>query len=455
MTSKESHGMCKWFTTGEAWLACLISFAGPVLLAVAQDKQPAPVVAQAGPTGLLTLADLEQMALQRNPTLAQAAAHIEMSRGKALQAGLYPNPTVGYTGEQIGVSGTAGERQGAFIEQEIVTAGKLRLSRAKYDQEAYQAELQRQAQEYRVLNGIKIGFYQVLATQRLIEVRRTLAENAAKALKTTEELVNVGQANQPDLLQSQVEANRARVNLRTAESRFVRDWQHLVTLVGAPELPPTPLVGKLEPEDAPVEWERALCRLLQESPELLFAQAEVVRDQIALRREQVEPIPNIVLRGATGYDFETRNVTADAQVGIRIPLFDRNQGTIQQARGELARAQAEITRVELSLRRRLADAFHRYQTALDSVRDYRQETLPKAQRAYEIYLDFFTKRRAAWPQVLVAERTYAQLSEEYVAALAELREAEVSIQGLLLVDGLTQPPEPTPQGHIEATPKPR
>ena len=49
----------------------------------------------------LTLADLEQMALSNNPTLAQAAAEIRAASARKLQAGLYPNPTVGYQGEQI------------------------------------------------------------------------------------------------------------------------------------------------------------------------------------------------------------------------------------------------------------------------------------------------------------------------------------------------------------------
>ena len=70
-------------------------------------------------------------------------------------------------------------------------------------------------------------------------------------------------------------------------------------------------------------------------------------------------------------------------------------------------------------------------------------------------MDYFKKKRATWPQVLVAERAYFQYREEYLSALVELRRAEVEIKGLLLVDGLTQPPAPMPQGHIEATPKPR
>lgn len=41
------------------------------------------------------LASLEMLALERNPTLVQAGAQVTISRGAAIQAGLYPNPTAG------------------------------------------------------------------------------------------------------------------------------------------------------------------------------------------------------------------------------------------------------------------------------------------------------------------------------------------------------------------------
>ena len=138
-----------------------------------------------------------------------------------------------------------------------------------------------------------------------------------------------------------------------------------------------------------------------------------------------------------------------------MPLFDRNQGTIRQAKSDLTQAHAEVARVELTLRRRLADAFSRYETARESVRDYREQSLPTSRRAFELYQEYFKQRRAAWPQVLVAQRTYSQLSDDYANALLDLRRAEVEIRGLLLVDGLNVPPGPTPQGHIDSVPKPR
>src|SRR5437899_2979805 len=50
---------------------------------------------------VLTLADLERMALEANPTLPEAQAAIRAAEGRRVQAGLWPNPVVGYTGEEF------------------------------------------------------------------------------------------------------------------------------------------------------------------------------------------------------------------------------------------------------------------------------------------------------------------------------------------------------------------
>ena len=403
----------------------------------------------------LTVADLEQLALTHNPTLIQAAAFVDASRGKAKQAGLPFNPTIGMEAEQIGADRTAGEVRWFTLQQQIVTGGKLRLSRLKYEQEAYLAELQAQAQRLRVVNGMTIAYFSVLAAQRSVENDGRLLENTKEALKTTEQLVNVGQANEPDLLQAQVEVQRAEVALRNAESRLRQDWIHLATAVGVPELPQQPLVGQLEPDGPPLTWDESLARLYQESPELMFAVAKVQQDQTIVQRERREPIPNVTVRGGVGYNFETRNNTADVQFSLPVPVFDRNQGTVRQALADLTRSQAEVIRVQLDLQRRLSTSFTHYQTARDEVEMFRTKTLPTAQKAYEVYLENFKNRRAAHPQVLVAQRTVYQLNDEYNRALIEFRRSEVEVRGLLLVDGLSAPREPVPPGHINATPRPR
>jgi len=407
-------------------------------------------------TAGMGLADLEQIALERNPTLVQAGAQVRISRGAALQAGLYPNPTVGYVAEQIGADGTAGELHGMFVEQQIVTGGKLQLSRAKYIQEARQAELQALAQRYRVLQSVRIAYYEVLVRQRRLALRRQMAENAEEAAKTLAELVNVGQANQTDLLQANVQFQRSKANLQMAESRQRGAWEELAAVIGMPELAPTELADALDLQGAErIDRDTALMNLLMCSPELRFVQAEVARDRIGLERECAEPIPDIDVRAESGYNFETDDAVAGFEVGLRLPLFDKNQGAIMQAQGELTRAQAEVARVELLLRKRFAESFAEYESAMLLAESYRREILPQARQSYELYQESFQNRRAAWPQVVDAQREYLELYEEYLDNVLEARLAETRINTFFLEDGLSQPAEPTPQGHRDATPKPR
>src|SRR5258708_34197518 len=73
----------------------------------------------------ITLEELQQMALQNNPTFAQSAANIQAAEGRKKQSGLYPNPTVGYQGEQIRGGSFHGGEQGFLIQTEIVLVESL------------------------------------------------------------------------------------------------------------------------------------------------------------------------------------------------------------------------------------------------------------------------------------------------------------------------------------------
>ena len=392
----------------------------------------------------LRLEDLEQMALQRNPTLAQAAARIRAVRGQKLQAGLYPNPSVGYNADEVSTGPIIrGGEHGFFVEQEIVTGGKLGLNRSIFAREETQAEASAEMQKYRVLNTVRRLFYQAQGAQRLIELQSELADITRQAVDISKQLYNVGQADEPDLLAAEVEGQRAELALIAARNDRVRIWHQLASVVGDPALKPVPLAGDLENPLPQLERESALATLLRESPEIKIAQAGVARAEQALKRERVEWIPNIIVRGGLRNNRELvelggRSVGLEGfvDVGVRIPLFDRNQGNVESARADLERARHEVARVKLSLRARLATAYRNYLDAVALVGKYRDEMLPRSQRAYDLYLKSYQQMEAAYPQVLIAQRTLFQLQVSYVEALVDLRQIVVEIRGLLLADGL-------------------
>ena len=402
----------------------------------------------------LSLERIKKLARKYNPTLIQAWSQVEGERSKALQAGLYPNPIGGYIGDQINVKDTIGEFQGGFLQQEIVTAGKLDLSRQKYLARASAAEFQALAQEYRVMNAILIQFYRILGFQDRIRIQQELLKSWEDELLTMNERFNVGQANEADLRRARVQLQRQKLTVQMAKNDLQLERERLLTLVGTP-LPSEDIAGTLIEDLPPIQFDEALQRLIHESPELGLANANVRSDQIMVQREKVEPIPNIKIRGSAGRNYVETQTVYGVQAFIEIPIFDWNQGTIHQAQADLRFQQAEVTRTELRLRRNLAGQFQRYLTALQHVQTYREDILPEAEERYRIQLQSYQADRESWPAVLEAQRDFFMLRLEYIDQAIAWRTARVAIEGFLLVDGLQSPGGVTPPGHLDANPKPR
>ncbi len=411
----------------------------------------APVVT---PAGGLTLIAVEELACANNPTLVQARAQVDGVLGKALQAGLWPNPVLGYQGEQIGSEGTAGEFQGGFVRQEIVTAQKRRVSRVKYLARAQAAEFVALAQQQRVVNDIRRQYWRAAGAARLVTVREQMVKNAEDRLVTTEELFNVGQATAVEVRQARVGLQRAALDLKAAVNDLDRHRRELAAFVGA-DLPAGPLADLLDQPLAPLAWEASLAYTVAESPEMREAAAKLQSDRITVDRERRQPIPNVFVQAGPGYDFTQNRTVVNAQVYASVPIWDRNQGTIQQARADLTRQQAELRRVELRLGRDLAAHFKQYRTALQHVETYRAEVLPEAEKAYQDRLAAYKQRRETWANVLDAQADLYRRQAEYVQNLVAWREGQTLIEGFLLTGGLDAPPNPTPPGHIDATPQPR
>ena len=87
----------------------------------------------------------------------------------------------------------------------------------------------------------------------------------------------------------------------------------------------------------------------------------------------------------------------------------------------------------------MAAAYRSYQNDLTAATEYRQQIIPRAQQAYDLYLTRFRQMAAAYPQVLIAQRTLFQSRTEYIGALVELWQNVTQLQGLLLVGGLDVP----------------
>lgn len=397
---------------------------------------PAPVGEASVPTSL-GLADLLRIGLEQNPGLRQADFEIDAARGRAFQAGLYPNPTLNLTGEEIG------RRGGIYtlpqLSQEIVTGGKRALSRAVADRGVDQAQLTLLRQRHALFTTVRQGYYEVLAIQRRAQILNDLVKLASQSYENAEKLFKAKQIAELDLLPFQVELDKLRADAETALREQAAGWGRLAAAVGAPDLPLVSLSGSLETPLPDYAFDPARSTMLQVHPEIQFAQVGIDRAQLAVQRELAQAKPNVTLSAGYQRNFNDREDQATYQVSVPLPVWNRNQGNIRAAQAELGIAIQEVTRVQNDLTGRLRTAYGQYIAARQRAERYRTSILPNANKAYRLSLDAFRAGQFEYLRVLQSQRAATEANLEYVRALSEAWRAASEIGGLLLDEDWPSP----------------
>lgn len=399
--------------------------------AEAEDGTPIPSF----PSATMTLLQFESMALASNPSIQQASAVAHKAMGTRLQVGLCPNPTVAYTGQEIGDNGTYGQ-QGFQVSQTIVRGDKLEWSQRVADQEVQALLWQVEAQRQRVLTDVRRQFYATLGAQERLEVAAELESIATEAADKSRLLFENQQGARPDLLQAETQLSELTILRRQAEFDQQANWQQLVNLVGQPNLTLAQIDAPLDSPELERSWESSLQQVLGANPQLHRAYAEAQRARVGIERAEVEPIPNVEVQAGVMHMAESDNVGANLQIGLPLPLFNKNQGNIDRAWSEYHRAQWNAERLRLSIQAQLAAAFGDYRDAANRVAIYRDEIIPRQQETLEL-IELGYPAQFDFLRLFTARRSYYDARIQYLNALVALRQSEALIDGLLLTGGLS------------------
>lgn len=384
----------------------------------------------------LTLPELESRLLASNPAYRQAELRVRAAEGMRVQAGLYPNPTIGATGEHVTPT-TDGGSVGGFVEQRIVTGGKLGISRALADQELARANAARHAWELRLKGQLASLFFENLAAAARAKTREELAVVASDSARTARELRNIGLLDEPDIRAADVEAQRA--SLRATQARQVeqRARASLAALLNEDQLDGA-FEGGLE-EIPHLDRAALWARITSESPEFTLARADMASAELELRQAKAARVPDLQLRGGLRNNREMSDrpgmpvgIEGIFDVGIEIPLFNRQQGAIKAAKARIEAANLARPRTLRGLQTRFAEAWQRYASAKTAVSQYRNEMIPSARQSFEMYQRNFRGMQAQYTLVIGTQRTYFELQDEYFDALRDAWTAAADLQSLLL-----------------------
>jgi cobalt-zinc-cadmium efflux system outer membrane protein len=416
----------------------------------------------------LGLAELERLALERNPTIAQARAAVDAAEGRRQQVTRFPNPTLAYEGEDLRKREfVRGDHHTGLLGFDLPLGGRLGKAGAVAGHEKAEATFALEAQKQRVRNAVRSLHTDLLVARGAWRTREDLARIAAEAVAVSEELYNVGQADRPDVLAVAIESSKAKADVAEAAHHYEERARALAAVVGEPGLDPARITGDLAAGD-PGELSADLAELLA-GPEAQAARSRAERERASVDAARALRFGDPRIEVGYGYDYDTVHGlggwTWQVRVALPLPLFDRAQGRTAEARGRAEWAAAEARRLELSLGARLATEKARYAAARERAATYRQEVLPRAEEAVTLYEAKFKDAAAAYPQVLIARRALAQARLEYLEAQGRALHHRVRLEGFLLEGGLARPGAAPPgegdpagdadaAGHAEAGGRP-
>jgi len=390
-----------------------------------------------------TLPDFVDLAMRSHPKLRQALAMVEAARGKAVQAKLYPNP-LAYAGSPQATAPGSGKANGgsgsstqyfAQMSQDVVTAGKLRLSQQAALREVQKAEYELIRARFDVLRDVRQGFYSLLVAQRRVEIYKLLLDIAKRSYEIGRQLAEAGEGTKADVLFWSIERDRAEVRLLNASVFIETGRRQLAAAVGLPRAD----IGKLEADlfqKLPnFDLKRLQAAVVGANAKPRAAEADIAKAQWLLERAVVEPIPNINLMG--GYQREINYPAADQglfQVTMAVPLFNRNQGNIRTARADIASSRASLRTIELDLATQAAQVIANYRTSQRLVEWYEEYILPKARETVQLTQTLYARGEVTFLSLLQAQRILTETELAFVESQAERWTGAVQIADLLQLE---------------------
>lgn len=387
----------------------------------------------------ITLEEAIAKAVEAAPSIRANEAAVDAARAGRVQAGVRPNPTVTVEGENLVGSGpynVFGQAEITGTYSQTIERGGKRDARVAYaERDISVAEASSRVARLELVSAVQRAFLDVVIAGYVVEIAETRL--GVEVEMQREALRRVRGYKDPLFVETSASARvtQARLNLVEAQARedgvkaalaaFWNGSGEDIETVGE-VLSGIPAARQLAVADAEL------------------AQAEARRASAAVAVEQTRATQDYTLSGGARFLRGTNDVALVAGVTIPIGRFDRNQGNI-------ARAQAEKLRIELTAEAQRLDRLRRLASLgaeADAARARADaivlEVYPQTTKALRQVREGYARGGFNFRDMQGAADAIIQAQAEWLDAVTRYRDLQTEIDRLTgrfdaAVDGGTNP----------------
>ncbi len=386
------------------------------------------------PKGPITLKGAVALALMHNPHLEAFSFEKRAKEAQILQSGLTPNPKLDISVEDaVGSGNFSGFDQSQTTIQlsQLIELGGKRAARLRSSNLSKKlADWDYETKRMDVLTQVAKSYSMVLKAQHQVLLTDDLTKLGEQFLDLVDERIKAGKVAALERIKSEINLSYLRIELEKAKRELKVARGNLSITWGTVQPEFEYALGDLIQISNVPSFEILKTRLSQ-NPDLARWSTELEQRQAKLESEISKSAPNIEIQGG----FRRLETTNDNAIvfGLSIPLqfFNRNQGSIEEARHKIGKAEAKKRAKKASTEKKLLEtyiALDFYRTQVSSIKN---QILPGAEKAFNGIQEGYRFGKFNLIDVLDSQKTFFQTKKSFLDSLSHYHNSVADLERLI------------------------
>ncbi len=381
-------------------------------------------------TGLLTLKEALSLALENNHHIKSAIATLPVQEANLIIAKYRPNPIINSNNEFVKGGSIHPLQVGQTLE-----LGKKRHWRIEVAKEQIsKTELEIAKVLWEIHTQVHIGYSDLASGLELFNLAKGRIDFYKSLLDVAQKRFTAGDISQLELDRANMQLLSAENELSSAEGRLKKskvDFNHAlglspdsdITLSDIEESKPKIKLNEYKGID------KILDTALAKRLEIAILEKDFGITRAQLKKARWERIPNLYVEGAVVKPSFRDNIWGPYFGGqFELPVFNRKQGEIKQAKAQIEYLQKEEERIKHDIGIDVANALHDVEIREQQIQRFQEKLLTSSENILEMIKTAYEKGKLSLTDVLNAEQQNRDLQQSYLESLLNYQVALASLE---------------------------
>lgn len=384
----------------------------------------------------LSLFQAIETAVQKNGELISIRNEEGVYDAAKVRAGLLPNPSIEAEANTGALTGSQQERNiTVVLSQELLLAGKRRKRQSVAEREMDMHRWRLADRERLLRYEVKTAFFDLLLAKERLVLADSYVTINRQLLEIAEARFAAGDIPELELNLAKVELARSMV-ARVESSKFLFQQRlRLGSLMGRSIGDGEEVAGRL---DRGITMSATLSELKAfasaNRPDLKALEVECARADAGIALAHAETVPNVT----TGLLFKRERKANDldgvSTIGVRIsvpiPVFDRNQAGILEARAKKAGSEGRLFATSTMAEREVEAAFDNFRGVKTMLSIYSEEIMPRLEENLKLTREAYRLGEVGIQPVIHEQKKYFEVYDSYLIALHERQTAVARLESV-------------------------